>query len=578
MPLTVTDINEILEGKKGKDNKVAIGKAILHEERVRFHSEATIDENGINGAYKNFMKMVGELLPTDKVNMFKVLFQFPVVTVPLMDEVYVALSKLFDGRNPVTTYDFLNKEYEEDWREYKEQSLSEKFWGEKGFDLMKGGINSLVVVDLPEEQDGERPEPYIYFVSLKDVVALESKNGVDIDWVIFNREDGKLGVFDDSFYRVFEVEEGNKKVSEAEIENEHDLGFCPVRFFWTSSVNDKEPIVKKSPISSFLGKLDMLAFYEVGNEHLNLFGRYPIYSAYVEDCNYENRDNGQYCDKGFLVDRSGQYILDGTVARQCPKCSKKKLVGAGSLIEVEPPTKMNGGIDLGEPVKITSIPKESLDYNNEDIRMRRMEIYKAITGFNGMSINDKAVNEKQVSAIFESLEAALKMPQMNFERVIEWVEDVVCKLRYGSEIFKGVSVSLGTEHYIMSSKELLDLYLSHKEKGAPFGVLDMWEDRYYESEYKNDPLKMRRYNVLKNLDPLRHIDNKTAFEMCESQKISTEVYLLKSNLSSLVLRFERDNGLSVVDFGANIDFGKKIEIIKKSLLAYAKEMENKVIV
>ena len=246
-----------------------------------------------------------------------------------------------------------------------------------------------------------------------------------------------------------------------------------------------------------------------------------------------------------MVQKSAQFVL------------KKKLDGPGTFIKIEPPSKLNGNIDLRNPVQITSIPKESLDYNNEDIRERRFEIFKAITGFNGMSINDKAVNEKQVVAVFESLEAALAMPQKNFERVIEWVESTSCLLRYGKDVFKGMSLSLGTEHFVMSSDNLLEMYLNHKEKGAPFGVLDILEDRYYESEFKNDPQKMKRFGVMKNLDPLRHVSNSEALEMSDKGKIKKVDYLIKINLSSFVLRFERENGVSVVEFGKNIEFGKK---------------------
>ncbi len=573
MPLTVDEVVGIFKNENQLEttDKNLIQKAIKHEERVKFHSEMSMDKDGISTAYKGFLSMVEKILPRDKFEMFKVLFQFPVATVPLMDEVYIALSKLFDSRNSVVTYDFLNKDYEEDWRGYREKGLSEKYWEEEGFEMMKNGINSLVVVDLPQEQEGDKPEPYIYFLSLSDVVAMKDKNGTEVEWVVFNMKDGNVGVFDDTSYRVFKVKDGHIE-RDPIVENYHDLGFCPVRFFWTSGLNKGLNLIKKSPISSFLGKLDMLLFYEIANEHLNLFARFPIYSAFEEDCDYEMKETGYYCNKGFLSSRDGSYVMDVGGPKECPVCSMKKLDGAGTFIKIEPPSKLNGNVDLRNPVQITSIPKESLDYNNEDIKARRVEIYKAITGFNGMSINDKAVNEKQVVAIFESLEAALKLPQLNFERIMEWVESTSCLLRYGKDIFKGMSVSLGTQHYVMSSSDLLELYLDHKEKGAPFGVLDVWEDRYYESEYKNDPLKMKRFGVLKNLDPLRHIDIKEAMEMSDKGKIKKVDYLVKVNLSSFVLRFERENGLSIVEFGKNIDFGKKIETIKKTFVGYAEEM------
>ncbi|QDP50435.1 MAG: hypothetical protein Unbinned5350contig1001_50 [Prokaryotic dsDNA virus sp.] len=571
--LEFKDIKEIISGDSElkPKNSAMVEKAILHEERVRFHSEMTLGKDDIGRAYDIFMKFVGGLLPEEKVMMFQTLFQFPVATVPLMDEAYISLRKIFDGRNPIITYDFSTKEYEGNWREYRDENLSEKFWEEEGFEMMKSGINSLVAVDLPEEQEGDRPEPYVYFIQLENVVFVHSENGVDIEWVIFKMDGEKLGVFDDTSYRVFDYK--NKAIGNEPItESLHDLGYCPVRFFWTSSISQKNPLVKKSPLSSFLGKLDMLLFYEIANEHLNLFARFPIYSAFEEDCDYEDQETGRYCKSGFILQRNGGYVMNGAKPLDCPVCSSKKLDGPGTYIKIEAPNKMNGNVDLRNPVQITSIPKDSLDYNNLDIRERRTEIYKALTGFNGMSINNQAVNEKQVGAIFESMEAALRMPQMNFEKVMSWSEKTACLLRYGKEIFKGVSINLGTSHYVMDSTKLMELYLQHKEKGAPFGVLDMWEDRYYESEFKNDNLRMKRYGITKNLDPLRHTDNVEALDMVEKGRIDEVTYLIKANLSSFILRFERENGINIVEFGKNIDLNKKVESINQAFVSYAQEM------
>ena len=573
MSLTFEEIKDVYNnvGSIEQTNKATIQKAIKHEERVRFHSEVSLDKEEVTRAYNNFINLVGELLPDDKLQMFKTLFQFPVATVPLLDEIYTALRKLFDGRNPVYSYDFVTKELENDWREYRDVKLSDKFWEDEGFEMMKSGINSLVVVDLPSEQTGDRPEPYAYFIELKDVIALQDIEGVDIEWVIFKIDKDRIGVFDDEYYRVFKVKGG--RIIDIEIESTHDLGFCPVRFFWTSGINNKLPLVKKSPISTYLGRLDMLLFYEISNEHLNLFARFPIYSAYEEDCSYEMKETGYYCSRGVLKTRNGEYVFDGTKPKSCPVCSTKKFDGAGTYIKIEAPSRKNNNADLSDPVTITTIPKDSLDYNNNDIKERRMEVYRAMTGNKGMSINNKAVNEKQVLAIFESLEAALRMPQQNFEAVMEWVDNTCCLLRYGKEVYKGASINLGTDHYVMSSSQLLDLYLQNKERGAGAGVLDMWEDRYYESEYRNDQVKMARYSIISNLDPLRHTTNAEALVMSKEGKIDNTTYLIKTNLSSFILRFERENDISIVEFGKNDNFGNKIDTIKQSFVNYANEMQ-----
>jgi len=574
MPLSIQEIQEILTKKPSADKGI-IPKAALQENRLRFHSETLLDETGASTAFTKFTELVRTLLPQDKYQMFLSLFQFPVNTVTLTDQIYTALEKLFDGRNPVFRYDFASPEYAEDWQRYRSRVLKEpSVWKTRGFEMMKTAINSIVIADLPSEQVGEYPEPYFYFLPITDVVDFKNEKGEVFDWIMFRQGEDRIAVFDDTSFRVFKVA-GKSSVdveSTPITESQHGLGYCPARFFWTTPASYRNPLIKKSPLSTILGKLDMLLFFEVSNEHLNLYGRYPIYSAFAADCDFVHDETGEYCDGGVLRARDGNYLISGSRPKACPVCEKKRLDGPGSFIEIDPPSRQNDNADLRNPVQITKIDRDSLDYNNEDIDRRRSELYIAITGNRGMAINDKAVNEKQVVAIFEGLEAALKTPQQNFEKIMTWTDETICRLRYGSENFTGASISLGTEHYIFTPSQLMEMYNLAKEYSFSVSTLDLLEDRYHETEFRNNPEQLQRQIILNNLDPFRHRSVDEVRVMYKEGQISYQDYMIKANFSSFIMRFEREN-LPITEFGLAVSFSRKIDGIRVALEGYANQMQ-----
>lgn len=576
MPLTIAEIKGIL--KEPTRAKAVIPKARLQESRLRFHSETAISQSDAGRAFTAFAAFVRKLLPDDKYRMFLALFQFPVYTVSLTDQIYTALHKLFDGRNPVSKYDFLSSRSQEDWRNYRSRTLkADRFWQTRGFEAMKNSINSIVIVDLPEQQEGERPEPYFYFLGMENVVDFKNDSGDVFDWIIFETSDGKIAVFDDEYYRVFRVKDGGGRldiVETPDVESTHGLNYCPARFFWTTPISYSQPLIKKSKLSNFLGKLDMLLFFEVANEDLNLYGRYPIYSVFSTDCDFVNDLTGEYCDGGALRAEDGNYLIVGSGTKPCPVCGESRLNGAGSVIEVDPPNRENEKADLRNPVQITGIDRDSLDYNNEDIERRKAEIYTATTGNHGASINDKSINEDQVKAILQGLETALEEPQRNFENIIKWTDETACLLRYGAEDFQGLSISLGTEHYIMSASGVLELYQMAKDSSFSTTTLDIFEDQYYETKFRNNPEMLQRQIVLNNLDPFRHRSVSDVKLMYEAGQIGYEDYLIKANFSSFIMRFEREN-VPVTEFGTSASFEAKIKGIQDAFRMYANEMKPK---
>jgi len=581
MALEITQIREILDGKPGL--KKLKGDAISQESRIRLHSEISLSRADTSAIteYLNWVKTL--VKEPDKYAYFLSLFRLPVQTVGLTQEIYQALSRIFDGKNPVFRYNFRVPEDEQDWRSYRVNKLKGvERWKTEGWELMQNDINSIVIVDLPVEQEGELPEPYYYFLKFNEVVDFNLTGEKEIDWIMFKQTNNRLAVFCDGWFRVFRLKEGTSNEIEGEplFENEHELGYCPAKFFWTSPVSRRKFVVKKSPISPYLGDLDKLLFYSVGNDHLQLYARWPILSGFAADCDFEDRKTGMHCDGGYLRNSNHEYILqlvgNDRMLKPCPVCAKSRLDGPGTFIEIDPPNRENEMADLRNPITVTKIDRDSLEYNNEDVERRKLEIFSKVTGYKGMPINDKAVNKEQVFAIFESQEGALKFPQDNFEIIMQWTDSTVGLLRYGEERFLGASISLGTEHYIGSAEEYLELYKNAKSAKLSVIVLDSLEDQYLETKYKNNEEELRRAIIMVNIDPFRHLSNEEVRLMFTNNQIKYEDYLLKINLGSLVKRFEREN-IDIVKFGMGIEFDKKVKKIVEVMKGYVKEMKPEVV-
>jgi hypothetical protein len=226
---------------------------------------------------------------------------------------------------------------------------------------------------------------------------------------------------------------------------------------------------------------------------------------------------------------------------------------------------------LRNPVQITTIDRDSLDYNNEDIERRETKVYQAVTGDFGHSMNNKAVNEKQVTGIFESMEAALKFVQWNFEQIMEWEIETICKLRYNGS-FVSAAVNLGTEHYLLSAGEIMEMYANAKASNFSTSTLDILENKYFEAEYKNNPEQLNRQQIISSIDPFRHLSSEVIDAMHTNGSIRFEDYLLKVNLSTFISKFEREN-LPLNQFGTGINYEVKINNIQEVLRGYALAMQ-----
>lgn len=558
--------------KELKENRKAgvLSRAKAHQDRIKFHAETHVTRYE-SAPLRDFLAFANNLIPKDKFLVFKQMLRFPLKTNEIVDLVFEKLSRVFDGRNPSSEYQFKDAGDRDDWEWYRQDVLGEPGrWRGEGWERLKTEINSVLIVDLPQEQIEERPAPYFYWLPIEKVVTFEADPVTgQMKWIAFLLDDTQLAVFDDASYRIFPYKNGQLDSQEPLLEREHTLGYCPARFFWDLPLSLSDPDVKKSPISKELENLDWYLFYAVSKRNLDLYGSYPIYSGYAANCDYINDETGDYCDGGFLRDVHKHWKHDANGLVPCPKCKDKRLSGAGSYIEVPIPDPENGQPDLKNPVTITTVDRKSLDYNVAECSRLREEIINGAVGTDQKIVTTQAVNEKQVDATFESQTDILLRLKTSIENAERWVDETVCKLRYGDS-FLSASISLGSRFFLYSPDELRDIRKKAIESGAPESDLDALQRQTIEAEYKNSPLELQRMTILSELEPFVGLSREEVTKLKEAGLVSSADYLVKMNFPAYVRRFEREN-TNVTEFGLAIPFRNRVEKILEVLRSYARQ-------
>lgn len=557
MPVTIPELKKLLEEPK---NRQAIQEAKNREELIRFHSQTNFSAYGNAYALRDFLDDFLRQVVTnyDQYNLYRLMLQFPVDTNPLMSEIYGALWKIFEGKDPVYNTEFLSASADEDWKEYREDWELDKFWQHIAWEQFKCHSESFIVVDLPETQAGTLPDPYPYFLSICDVIDYDFKKSPgeweELDYLIFRIDKTRLAFFDTVAYQIWETKENSTEIVGELANVPHNLGYCPA----TKLVHGEHPV------SRFLTKLKKLLFSLLGQDITDFSIANPVWWVYEQDCDFEDPQTHNSCDGGFLRSGNGDYLMghDRKLVK-CPKC-QGKFRGHGTVLELPVPDGDQKG--LGVPAGVIVTPVENLEYGSSRVAQRQDEIYYGLVGYGSETPNDKAVNKQQVRALQESTEDKLNHLQKIFERAQQRTEETMCKLRYGN-LFTSLSVSYGQTHYIDKPEDVLERYEQARTKGDSDTILDGIYEHYMLLKYRNNPEQLQTQNILWNLEPYRHRTISEVREMFRNFECDFSEYYIKSNFSSLIARFEREN-ISVLEFGSALSFSAKIDAIYKVLVSY----------
>jgi hypothetical protein len=553
-------------------NKRAVAEARDHEDRLRFHGQAAITPETAGRQAGRHLSWCRGLLPTDIYETYSKLIQFPLPTIDVINDALRFFEKIFDGRNPVSSYNFTSPSALDDFKTYKKQkAFSEKFRA-GGLEAIRYAANKLMVVDLPDAQASAQPEPYFYFIDIYKVRDFNELADGSLDWVAFDLGNELVAYYCDGFYRVYDISEGADKAVLV-TENGHDLGYCPATWFNDKDINSQMRYVKQALPTNQLGTLDYYLFFYNCRKYLNLYVPFPIYTGLAQDCDFEvdgDEDGRGYmrCDGGYLRGYNDKYIV-GNNSRPvpCPVCSKKSKAGIGAFIEYEPPSEENNHADLRNPIQMIPVDGTSLEYNWQEVERLGKDIVLKITGHKTDLVNDQAINQMQVRSVFDSGANVLKEVKRLFEKREAWLDETLAKLRYGPDRILKISHNYGTEFFTLSAEDLLESYQLNRKNGADDQVLDQILNEYYTTKYRNDGAMLMRSQLLTNLDPFRHMSKQEARGLYEAGLVSYAEFMLKARFSVYISKFERENG-DIINYQPGRPLAARVDGIKNILLSY----------
>lgn len=579
MPLpTLTEIQALSEkeqrAKRAKALK-SLQVAKAHSQDIRLHTEAEVSPVSQNPSYGRFMQAVKGYLVEDKFKVFQRYQKFPLSTTATCSIILNQLKKVFDGKNAVRNSTYSTERVEMDFLQYLKDTDFISRWREDSFRALGTGHNDIIVIDSPQDS----PEPYHYFLSIEVVHDLDVDNDGRIVFVQYWQDDTHLVHITQDGWQILETEKGKGKVLRIESEAENTTGLDVCWFWWLDNLKGNDKVVKKSPFTDYISKLDWLEFWATSKRILDGIGSNPVTWSIEEDCDFQDAERGVYCDGGFLRRNTDSSYMRGGSSHigggyfKCPKCSDRRFTGAGSHIEIPPPDKES---DFRSPFGVVGIDAKALKNAREEEERLIDCIVKGVTGGGQEPLNQEAINVTQVSALFEGWTGILRQIKCSFEYSEAKVLEVKAALRYGGQVLQ-MSVNYGTEFYLMSEQEALIFYTAAREHGLPDYILDFLLNEYYTTKFRYDKKGLERVMILMAIEPFKHITKAKLVEMADKFGATREELYLKLNFGSLIQRFELENG-AVTEFGVNFKtdgegnaLSKRVQKIKEVLLSYVPE-------
>jgi len=526
-------------------------------------------------ALNDHYRFAEQLLPNDKFIRYKQLTQLPIETVESTESIFDELSKVFTAEDRIIKVDFVDDKFAQDYAEFVQKTGFAQDFDEVALDAMKTGINDFLVVDLPKTQSTPRPEPYYVQLSIWSVRDVDIADKGTVEYLTYKQGHNRMIVIDDDYYRVFERVDNATDFALIEGgEVAHGLGYCPACSFWAVPIKGSKGVNKKGPITKSLSKLDWLLFWRTSKKYFDMYGSWPIIVSYDQKCNYRDQWGNQ-CEYGYISITNGpstqaeDYVVK---VEKCPHCSAKNFMGPGTVLTVPAPADNEQFDQMSNPIKVIEIPTAQLEWCVKELQRLEDEVFLNCVGWDGESLANKAVNENQVAANFESKDNVIMKTQRPIEVSYKFILETACRLRYDENFIRAI-VSFGTEHYLKSEAIITAEYKDAVAAGLPMYYTTQIREQLNRTRNKNNPDQLQRSQILAQLEPYPDL---TIMQMAAAQipTIDPVGYTIKINFTTFIQRFEREN-TNIVAFGGMINPAQKINIIQQKLNDYAKEKNPK---
>ena len=515
-----------------------------------------------------------DLLQPGKFKTLIHLIGSPASTIETTSEIFDAWEKCFAGRDPKEEITFTNQKLVEPFREYWQSAAGMDFLKQELWPAVRTDPSALVCVDYSSESSKTR-NPYAYIVNSEHLKDCKIRKDGEVDHATFIQESAKddpkgsrrYAVVCDEAYRVFLTSANG--ITKLEHEALHGLGYAPLKPVWQAFADGLPREAKAGPLAAQLDALDWLLYFETAKRYQDVYAGFPIMWGYEGDCRYHDPTGATHCDGGTLYFTTGGWVLTTRLTpMECPSCGNQAFSGPGTYVRVSVPDDPEQA-PLSPPVGIVSPDVDNLKWITDEAERLSARIYQATTGSLFEAINNQAVNEKQVTSLFESRKAQVKRIAENVDRVGAWIGATMARIRHG-DAFISMDFSLGNEFFLYSADDALARYNEGKKEGFDAATLDSLYLHYLQTIHRLDEEALERARMLSELDPVRHVSLKEAIELKNAGGLSARDLTLKSRLSSLIARFERLNG-PVQLFASGIDSALRVDKVRAALLTYIEE-------
>jgi len=486
-------------------------------------------------------------------------FSYPLAIVSIADDILGDLNRVFDGRNANFSIQYPNKRAEQSGSALLLKLEPRAYIEQIGRKVFKCKPQTIVVVD--KDLLGV---PYFVTVESEKLIGYElTENKKDFKYIIFDHSKGKdelgeykkIAFYDDEFYRVIEVRNHSYSLV---LETQHNLGYCPARWFVDEPLNTKDDIKRYAPLSSVLGSMSEWQQFHAYSYYAEHYGVFPVIEYAAPVCEDE------YCTNGKV-----QYPLENgemSTPTDCKTCNANKFSGAGTAIKINPKID-NDENDVSGYFRFISPPTQNLEFEQQKQNKRENFIKVTVTGFNDV-INKEAVNADQVRSVMEDRKKPLLKLSGICNRLHKWLVKTCIKLSLDVDVY--CHANYGTEWFLLTESQIQELFVGAKTAGLPESEIDQIYKLLIETKYKGDPSTVRKLMIENNINPAPYSTLEECYKKLNQGVMTLEDLYIKANFVKFVSKFERENG-SLVDFATDLSFEQKIEIIYNTFKNYVKD-------
>lgn len=474
---------------KTRPNREEIDLAIRIEEETRYYTERFLQSDLPDFHNRDFLPWARSRLNNDQsYTNFQNALTFPVTTAQFIDDIYSKLARIWEAQNP-----FYKIEVKD-----SEETLKFDWWKTTGWNLLKIKHNCILFIDLPEEQEGDTPKPYLNILPIEKCIDVSVKDNV-ISHIMFMYK-GNVIVIDEKFYQIFTLNTEKTEIAAEFKSTPNILGYCPAFFLSNIKYQDKYEIPRINPLTNSLGKFRNLLFLDTLKDITDPYAFYMFVSKYNSSANCDFNDGEKHCVDGLLYqavessetsDGYNKPVYEnsgpsGKSIAKCPKCNKN--LGYGQVVTLPIPTD-SADKAIPTPIQFVAPPKDLLEWRNTYLKGLYSDLAAFVVG-NDQELNPKMNhNETAYRYNLEGMQAILMRWKGVFEAAIKSTVDAELTIKHGSA-FTGSHIDLGSDFLLLDVQDLYDEKKSANELGL--GTVLNFNERIIETKYKNNPdLKLR---------------------------------------------------------------------------------------